>query len=178
VLEHITQKPITTLLQEEVLDVFDLDNTYFQYSPTLLAGTSHGHNGARPHANDIRPTAHVASSMIADTGDIATFFLGILNREGLGESMYAELFRKHTVTNPDTLEEEGVHYFGLGVYVEETPLGISFGHSGNNGDFKCNAMVFENTQQGYVVLTNNGYGDSIIYELDALLIDGIEGVPE
>jgi CubicO group peptidase (beta-lactamase class C family) len=173
VIESITGKDIVTVLQEEVIDVLEIENTYFEYQPFLLRNTSVGHNdGGIPHANDIRPTAHVASSMITDAESLSRFFIQILDRKGLQKATYDDFFKLHTMTNPETAREEGNHYFGLGLYFEETPFGLSFGHSGNNGDFKCDAVIFEDLGKGFVLLTNNGYGDALLYDLYDFLFYG------
>ena len=173
VVESLTKKDIVAILKEEVLEVLDIENTYFEYHPFLLANTALGHNEKNePHANDIRREAHVASSMITNASSLSKFFIGILERKGLKTSTYEQFFKMHTITNPDTTEEEGEKYFGLGLYFEKTPLGLSFGHSGSNSGFKCDAVIFEEKGKGFVLLTNGDNGSGLIYDLYDILFYG------
>ena len=85
------------------------------------------------------------------------------------------MFHHHTVTDKyeEMNSEDWKSYFGLGLQIEKTPFGNTFGHGGNNGDFKCEFKIYEELQKGFVIFTNSNTGGELAYKaLDQFLITG------
>ena len=54
----------------------------------------------------------------------------------------------------------GVTAWGLGIAIENTPLGIRYEHGGNNGEFQSGMMFFLDSKLGYVFFTNSDRGEA------------------
>jgi hypothetical protein len=65
---------------------------------------------------------------------------------GTGEMKYV---------NPRSLSD-------VSLEIRETPFGKSFGHGGNNGDYKCKFEVYKDLKMGYVIFTNSNTSDVLL----------------
>lgn len=54
----------------------------------------------------------------------------------------------------------------------ETPIGKTFGHGGNNGDFKCLFEVYKDQKMGYVIFTNSNTSDALLQNMRKFLVEG------
>ena len=61
---------------------------------------------------------------------------------------------------------------GMSLQIRETPFGKSFGHGGNNGDFKCIFEMYQDKGMGYVVFTNSNTSDPLLASLRKFLVEG------
>ncbi|WP_338814435.1 serine hydrolase domain-containing protein [Bernardetia sp. Wsw4-3y2] len=175
----ITGKDISTILKEEVLDVFEIKNTYFKYERGLEKIKADGHYGLTPTSMNIPEDVNTAASLHTDPQSYAKFLIGILNKKGLKKETYQEIFKIQTLTSEqETINKRTAEYFGLGLFFRDSPtFGKSFGHGGNNGDFKCDAMIYEKEGKGFVIMTNSDKGDAIFRnDLYKFLILGKEPV--
>lgn len=166
-------KDIVTILQEEVFDVFNMQNVFFKESTYLERHKVHGHIDGNPTRRDLTKTANVAASMHTNAAELAKFFIGIRNKHGLKSETYAALMKPETRTYSEWEDKTGwKSWFGKGIFLEDTPLGWAFGHSGNNGDFKCIATYFEKQDVGFVLMTNSNKGDILFEPLERTLVSG------
>jgi hypothetical protein len=62
----------------------------------------------------------------------------------------------------------------MSLEIRETPYGKSFGHGGNNGDFKCKFEVYKDLKMGYAIFTNSNTSDQLLENLRKLLVEGKE----
>jgi CubicO group peptidase (beta-lactamase class C family) len=175
VVEHITSRDIVDILNEEVLVPLELKNMYFEKSDHLFKVVAHGHDDNYPHKVSLPNKAGMAWSMHTEANSFSDFIIALLNRKGLQKKTYNDFFYKHTVTDKyeDKNSEDWKSYFGLGVQIEKTPFGYTFGHGGNNGDFKCEFKVYEDLQKGFIIFTNGNTGGELAYKaLEQFLITG------
>ena len=63
-------------------------------------------------------------------------------------------------------------YMGISLEIRETPFGKSFGHGGNNGDFKCLFEVYKDKKMGYAIFTNSNTADPLLENLRKFLVEG------
>ncbi len=175
VVEHITTRDIVDILNTEVLEPLELKNIYFEKSDHLFKVVAHGHDDNYPHKVSLPNKAGMAWSMHTEAKSFADFAIALLKRKGLKEKTYNDMFYQHTVT--DKYEKMNSQYwksfFGLGLQIEKTPFGYTFGHGGNNGDFKCEFKVYEDLQKGFIIFTNGNTGGELAYKaLEQFLITG------
>jgi CubicO group peptidase (beta-lactamase class C family) len=156
VVEHITKKEILTILEEEVLNPLELKNTYFAKNDYLAKVVSNGHTDNLPSKAELPNSPGVAWSMYSEAKSFTTFMLALMNRKGLKPETYDDMFKFHTVVPLDEEEKQkgNNNYFGLGIYLKKTPLGMVYAHSGSNGDFICQFKMYKDLNLGYVVFTN------------------------
>ncbi len=178
VVVEITGKDIQTILEEEVLQPLELENTYFSKNDHLQRVVSNGHFGPYPTRAQLPNAAGMAWSMHTEAKSFTQFALGLLNKKGMKAATYTKMFTKETLIprEDEEVREGWEDYFGLGIHMEETPFGPTFGHGGNNGDFKCEFKMYPELGAGFVVFTNSNSGDYLHNALNELLFTGKQAV--
>ncbi len=175
VVVEITGKDIQTILEEEVLQPLALENTYFSKNEYLQQVVANGHYGQFPTRAQLPNAAGMAWSMHTEAQSFTRFALGLLYRKGMQAETYAKMFTKETripQEDDDEVREGWEDFFGLGIHMEETPFGPTFGHGGNNGDFKCQFKMYSELEAGFVIFTNSNNGDRLHASLNEFLITG------
>lgn len=176
--DAITGKPITQVLQEEVVDVLELSNMYFKNEPGLVDITANGHVFNSARIKSIPEAAEMASSVHTTAKSYAEFIIALSQRKGLKPETYKSLINR-TLQRSEHEEAGEIckHYFSLGLSLRDSPFfGLSFGHSGSNGDFKCTSTMYEDTKNGFVVMTNAYTGQMLQFHLHNLLNIGTKQV--
>jgi len=161
VAEHVTQKDIGTILKEEVLVPLNWNDVYFKTTEEVKQRISNGQSlKGFPSRNSRVKNPMMAYSMVVEAQSFVNFALGLRNRKGLRSDTYDEMLKIHST------EEDGFHW-GLGVHLEETNLGIAYGHSGYmpSSGFLCNFIFFPELDMGYVMFTNSTTGWWLTIEL-------------
>lgn len=167
VVEHITGKNISQILNEELLIPLHLADFYFQGSEYIKKYAAHGHNDLKPSAIRFIQKPMMAFSLFTEAKAFSYFMLALRNKRGLKSDTYNEMLRIQST------REDGVHW-GLGFELDDTPLGLSYGHSGSTSSgFICNFTFFPKLDIGYVFFTNSEMGAELsIPLLTQFLITG------
>lgn len=175
VVAHITQKDINDLLKDEVLLPLGLENTYFSKNDYLAKVVANGHFDSMPTQVSLPEEPGMAWSMHTEAKAFSNFLLGLSDKKGLKSETYKELFTTQTEIpkgDNDPVPDEYKNYFGLSISIQKSPFGLAFGHGGNNGDFKCLALMYQDLDMGFVVFTNSNTGDQLNDDLVEYLITG------
>ncbi len=175
VVAHITKKDINDLLKEEVLTQLGLENTYFSKNDYLAKVVANGHYDNLPSQRNLPDAPGMAWSMHTEAKTFTNFLLGLSDKKGLKSETYKEMFTTHTEIprgENDPVPEEYKNYFGLAISIQKSPFGLAFGHGGNNGDFKCLALMYQDLDMGFVVFTNSNTGDRLHMALTEYLVTG------
>lgn len=100
--------------------------------------------------------------------------LFLLEQKGLKPETYDTMFQKHSGYIYDSTDTKPIYptYMGMSLEIRETPFGKSFGHGGNNGDFKCKFEVHKDLKMGYVMFTNSSTADPLLEALRQFLVEG------
>lgn len=176
--DAITGRPITEILQEEVVDVLQLTDMYFKDTPGLAERKANGHVFSNTRIEEIPTEAEMASTLHTTAKSYAEFVLALSKRKGLRPETY-RAFINRTVVRSERMEGDKIqkNYFSLGLSLRDSPnFGLSFGHSGSNGDFKCTSTMYEDTKDGFVVMTNSSTGEQLHWRLHNLLNIGTKQV--
>jgi len=172
VVTKITGKDIETILKEEVLDPLSLSNTYFSENDYLKNHATNGHYGRFTSKEDIPEIPFMAFSMYTEARSFADFALSILQRKGLKLDTYNKILSLQTKVDSERPKEGWEAYYGLGFFIQNTPFGSTFGHSGSNGDNKCEFKIYSELNAGYIIFTNSDHGNKLHDDLDEFLITG------
>jgi CubicO group peptidase (beta-lactamase class C family) len=152
VIEHITGKNISQILSEELLVPLNLADFYFAGNDYVKKFSAHGHFDLKPSAIRIIEKPMMAYSLFTEAKAFSNFILALRNKKGLKSDTYNEMLRIQSTRS------DGVHW-GLGFRLENTPLGISYGHSGSTSSgFICNFAFFPKPDIGFVFFTNSSMG--------------------
>ncbi|HYE55157.1 MAG TPA: serine hydrolase [Chitinophagaceae bacterium] len=174
VVEKITGKKVEQVLQEEVIEPIGLYHTFFSRNDSLQQMVAYGHYDRLPTINELPASPGMAYSMHTEAKIFTRFMLYMLEQKGLKPETYDMMFRKHSEFNFDPGEEKPKYpvYMGISLEIRETPFGKSFGHGGNNGDFKCKFEMYKDSKMGYVIFTNSNASDPLLENLRKFLVEG------
>jgi hypothetical protein len=95
----------------------------------------------------------------------------MLEQKGLNAESYNVMLSKQSEFK-HTPEDKIPAYMGMSLEIRETPFGKSFGHGGNNGDFKCGFEVYKDLKMGYVIFTNSNTSDRLLMNMRKFLVEG------
>ncbi|MEO1049681.1 MAG: serine hydrolase domain-containing protein [Bacteroidota bacterium] len=152
VIQSITGKDIDTILQQEVLAPLQITDMYFKANDQIATRGANGHKKYIPSDIFMAKKVMVAYTLQSTSEALAKFALALHQRKGLKKETYDEMFKVHSERADGTK-------WGLGVRIEETSSGISYGHSGSTGrGFISNLVFYDNSGLGYVILTNSQMG--------------------
>ena len=174
VIEKITGKKVEQVLQEEVIQPMGLYHTFFSKNDSLQRMVAYGHFDGLPTNNDLPESPGMAYSMHTEANIFTRFMLYMLEQKGLKPETYETMLQKHSEFNYDPGEEKPKipSYMGISLEIRETPFGKSFGHGGNNGDFKCKFEVYKDQKMGYAIFTNSSTSDMLLENLRKFLVEG------
>ena len=167
VIESITSKSIDVILQEEVLKPLQIKNMYFRANEEIKEYGANGHKKYLPSDIHLAKRTMVSYTLQTKSISLAKFALALHQRKGLRKETYDEMFKVHSIRNDGTK-------WGLGVRIEDTKDGISYGHSGSTGrGFIGNFIFYDTSGLGYTILTNSQMGGFLALPLlDEYLILG------
>ncbi len=176
VVEKITGKKVEQVLQEEVIEPIGLYHTFFSKNDSLAQMVVNGHFDRLPSAKDLPESPGMAWSMHTEAKIFTRFMIYLLEQKGLNAQSYETMLKKHSDFNYDPGDEKPTipAYMGMSLEIRETPFGKSFGHGGNNGDFKCKAEVYKDSKMGYVIFTNSNTSDALLDAIRMFLVEGAD----
>jgi CubicO group peptidase (beta-lactamase class C family) len=174
VVEKITGKKVEQVLQEEVIEPIGLYHTWFSKNDSLAKVKANGHFQKLPTEADMPDSPGMAYSMHTEAKIFTRFMLYLLEQKGLKPETYETVLSKHSEYNYDKDDDKPKvpTYMGMSLEIRETPFGKSFGHGGNNGDFKCLFEVYKDLKMGYVMFTNSNTSDPLLENLRKFLVEG------
>ncbi|MFT3703542.1 MAG: serine hydrolase [Agriterribacter sp.] len=174
VVQKVTGKKVEQVLQEEVIQPIGLWHTFFSRNDSLRHMVAEGHIDMMPNYDELPEEPGMAYSMHTEAKIFTRFMLYMLEQKGLSVKTYNEIFSKHTEYNfePGDPKPRYPTYFGESLEIRETPWGKSFGHGGNNGDFKCTFRVYKESKMGFVLFTNSNTSDALLQAMGQLLVEG------
>ncbi len=174
VIEKITGKKVEQVLQEEVIQPIGLWHTFFSRNDSLRRMVAEGHFDGMPNYDELPESPGMAYSMHTEAKIFTKFMLYLLEQKGLSAKTYAEMFSKHSDFNYGPGDEKPKYpaYMGESLEIRETVFGKSFGHGGNNGDFKCTFRVYKDLKMGYVLFTNSNTSDALLNAVGQFFVEG------
>lgn len=176
VVEKITGKKVEQVLQEEVIQPAGLYHTFFSRNDSLRRMVANGHFNMLPNYDELPAFPGMAYSMHTEAKIFTRFMLYLLEQKGLNAQSYDRMFSKQSDFryDPGDKRPKVPSYMGISLEIRETPLGKSFGHGGNNGDFKCKFEVYKELKAGYAIFTNSNTSDALLEAIRQFLVEGKE----
>ena len=104
-----------------------------------------------------------ASSLHTEPIDFSKWMIAVMNREGLTEESYTNLFKHHSLT---ATTSTGMNiYYTLGFLNPDKQYSATYLHDGNNEGFTSWYLLDTEKKWGYVLFTNSDNGGSLGNEL-------------
>jgi len=172
VIEKITGKKVEQVLKEEVIDTVGLYHTFFSRNDSLRKMVAEGHYDGMPNYDELPQSPGMAYSMHTEAIIFTRFMQYMLEQKGLSAAMYDSILTKHSDFDFGNEKPRYPAYMGMSLEVRETPFGKTFGHGGNNGDFKCHFEVYKDLKAGYVIFTNSNTSDPLLEVIRDFLFEG------
>lgn len=102
------------------------------------------------------------ASIHSESLDFSKWLIALMEKEGLAQSSYDELFKVHSYVD----EYNGIKVdYTLGFFSPRIPLTNLYLHGGNNYGFTCYFAVDPDAKWGIVLFTNSEYGEQLGNEL-------------
>jgi len=173
VVEHLTRKPIGTLMNELVFTPLGMRDSAYVWRPNYARRKVYGHTAARKVNERRRPPAATVATLHTTTSDYARFVLAVMKGDVLkGEPQVAVDASCHTCLSGGSGTPSPALSWGLGVGIEKTSAGTALWHWGENHGDTHTFMMARDDGSGVVVFTNSGNGHSIMPELVAAALGG------
>lgn len=173
VVQHLTDKDLNQLLQQEVIEPLQISGLYFEGNDSLHSANGHYADGY-PTFYYMPRQAGVAHTMMSEAKSFATFVAALSNKKGLSDQMYTDLATR--LCKADGFDSPDNSYWnigvGLGFFVQDTPFGKAIMHGGNNVDFQAEFVLFPERKMGFVIFCNSNAGHKLAQALGKYLIYG------
>lgn len=142
--------------QKEVASTLGLKSTKFLQDENNLSKKAQPYkNGKRVQGKYANDTFGAAFSVHSEAKDFSIWLRALLNREGLSNESFTELFRDQVEINENnstTLNGATAWTLGFGKY--ELGDDIFYGHGGNNFGYTSGFFIDRKNQFGAVIFTN------------------------
>ncbi len=159
VLAHILETDdagLERVYQKRVAGPLNLKYTkYLQDSENMINKAQGYKDGKAVEGDDDPKKFGSAFSIHSEAFDFSKWLIALMDREGLTEESYDELFKTQVVL-PDghPQKQEGITDWTLGFAKATMPFGSAFGHGGNNPGYASVFIVAPEAKWGYVIFTN------------------------
>jgi len=155
VVEHLTQQSLEEFMQQLVFKPLRMSNSTFIWINSDQKSLGHDLNGL-PIESDKIFLPNAAFTLHTTGLDYAKFIIAILQETELLPETHRILLQSHIQADSDFIS------WGLGWGLQQTELGDSFWHWGDNQKFKNFAVGFKKQRRGIIILTNGAKGLSAI----------------
>jgi CubicO group peptidase (beta-lactamase class C family) len=182
VVETVTDKPLTTLMERELFGPLGMTRTSMVWEPRFESDFANGYDEyGRSLGPEKRTRADAAGSMQTTLRDYATFLSAVMQGKLLDAKMTAEMLRPqvaihsaHEFPSLDaetTTANDAIHLsYGLGWGLYASAYGLAFFKEGHDEGWRHLALCFDERGTGILILTNSSNGEGIFKPLlDALL---------
>ncbi len=160
VLEHVTGKSLTQLMQELVFRPLGMRDSSYVWLPEYERCEVYGHTAGGRVAERRKPSVAAMAMLHTTPLDYARFVAALMR--------YGRRMMTPQVPVQDALS------WGLGIGLERTTRGTAFFHHGdNNGEFNHLVIGYPDRGDAVIVFTNSGNGFSIMPEI----VDAVLGGP-
>jgi CubicO group peptidase (beta-lactamase class C family) len=165
VVEHLKNKPLEQVIQEQVLDPLEMRRSSMVWKEGYESQAAVGHDFVGETTGEFRKRtrAHAAATLYTTAEDYARFVVAILNGSGLKASTLREML------TPQVKVDDRV-FWSLGFGIQRNSAGECFWQWGDYGIFRNYIVAFKKQKIGVVYLTNSFNGLSIGEDLVELAI--------
>ncbi|MEM9549480.1 MAG: serine hydrolase domain-containing protein, partial [Bacteroidota bacterium] len=172
VVEHITQKKLQTIYEEEIEGPFGVKDSYFYYTDDQEERFALGHLHQYIQIKGQERIASPASSVSTNAHLFQDFVLGLMNEKNMSAESYGLIYEPYTVLSKEQklYDPEFSQHVSHGFFVQIRDDGMLIGHGGNNGDYDSKFAYNPQKKYAYIVFTNSNLGDEFIRALEEFLL--------
>jgi len=167
VVAHLTGKKIEDIIEEEVLNPFDIKSSYLiknKYVEKHLADGLKDNKYWGKNRLWLQPG--VAFSLCTESKEYAKFIMALIKESDTSGSNFQQM-------SIPQLEVEPQKSICLGIFCEKTPYGLKYSHSGNNNNrYNSNFEFYKDSKIGFVFFMNCHKELQFTKRLNNFLING------
>ncbi|MEX0274217.1 MAG: serine hydrolase domain-containing protein [Flavobacteriaceae bacterium] len=143
--------------QKRVAQPLNLMYTKYLQDLCNMQNKSKGYKDGKAVAGDDDPNVFGAAfSVHSEAKDFSKWLTALMDKKGLSEESYNELFKTQVVLpNDHPQTQAGITDWTLGFAKGKMPFGTVFGHGGNNIGYTSIFVVAPEIKWGYVMFTNS-----------------------
>lgn len=178
VVEEITHRKLEDMAQEKVFKPFHMTRSSFIWQPRFESNYANGHGIEEDTIKKDRyKEAYGAGSMETTIGDYTRFVAALLNKKGLNEKYWNEMFSPQIAINSTTQmfslnvadttsANKAIELsYGLGVGLFKTPYGRAFFKEGHGFGWVHYMNAVPQQKTAVIIMSNSANGESIFTEL-------------
>jgi CubicO group peptidase (beta-lactamase class C family) len=177
VVEIVTKRPLTQLMQERVFQPLGMTRTSMIWDTRFEDNFANGYDEAgRSLGPQRRPRADAAGSMLTTLHDYGLFLQAVAQGAGLDRETREQMFTpqiailsKHQFPSLDTEttdQNKAIQLsYGLGWGLYRAPYGRAFFKEGHDDGWRHYAVYFDKAGIGMLIMTNSSNGESIYQQL-------------
>ncbi len=177
ILEKLTGKGLEQLAQDIIFGPLEMHNSSYQWQAAFEKDFAYGHMAdGRRYQKDTDNEPRSGSTLETTAGDYIRFMEAVLHQKVLSKASYQELFKPQ-------IRIRSLTHFGSGRLVEtdryddinlscalgwiyfETPFGPALTKAGHGNGFQHYSILFPETGDGMMIMTNSDNGESGYKEL-------------
>ena len=175
ILERRTGRPLEDWMKEKIFEPYGMATSSYTWQPRFEANYCHGHDEKGTVLEKDKDNAARAPSTLETTPeDYARFLHAVLNRKGLEESSWNEMFspqirirsKQQFGSQEPTADNDDIELsYGLGWGLLKTPYGWGAFKEGHGDGFEHYTILFPESGMGVMLLSNSANGESAFKEL-------------
>ncbi len=177
VLEHLLNKPLEQMMQENIFKPLKMNNSSYTWQPEFEKDYCIGHTSeGQLYEKDKDNEARSASTLETTFSDYILFTEAVLKNQLLSEASTKEMFtqqikiRSIAQFGPMRLKDsdanDGIDLgYGLGWVLLKSPHGIAAFKEGHGDGFQHYSIIFPQTGKGIIIMSNSDNAESIFKEL-------------
>ncbi|RKN83549.1 serine hydrolase domain-containing protein [Ulvibacterium marinum] len=177
VLAHLLdtdQEGLAKIYREEMAKPLGMDHAYFDWSEFIKEHRATGYfqdedsglneAGTLKEFNGFSAAGGIRTNALS----FANFIIALMDEKGLKKHSFNEMFEIQSTVD----DWSDIDHWGLGIGIKETPYGIRYMHSGNNGDYHAYFIMYKEQKSGWVFLTNCNRSDELFESLESFFRAG------
>lgn len=177
VLEHLFNKPLEQMMQENIFRPLKMNNSSYTWQPEFEKDYCFGHNTTgEPYEKDKDNDARAASTLETTLNDYTLFTEAVLKNRLLKKSttktMFTQQIKIKSITQfgplqfKDSNTNDGIDLgYGLGWVLLQSPYGTGAFKEGHGDGFQHYSIIFPQAGTGIIMMSNSDNAESIFKEL-------------
>jgi len=177
VLEHLLDKPLEQLMQENIFTPLKMNNSSYTWQPEFEKDYCLGHNSSGElYEKDKDNDARAASTLETTLGDYTLFTEAVFKNQLLNQLSTNEMFTQQIKIRSiaqfgplrlkDSDANDGIDLgYGLGWVLLTSPYGTGAFKEGHGDGFQHYSIIFPQVGTGIIIMSNSDNAESIFKEL-------------
>lgn len=168
-ISKITGKSVEEIIQEEVFEPLNMNNSSYTWKKSYDENFAYGHKKRKKYPKKWKPKGiNVAASLHTTASDYAKFLIAVLEGKSLSEKIWKDIFTPQIKTS-----KHGV-FWSNGFGLEKVNNNYNIWHWGHNVGFRAYFLLSKECKSGFIYLTNSDKGLKLANDLTLFLSGSLD----